>query len=213
MAKQYRITQIEYNQKMAFKYNGAFLYTVGVESDAKRKDFVFDNSKQFKVLQECAVGNIVELKIVKNGDFFNLAKEDDAIVLVSKEVKIESTPPTKSPEGPATGAVQTGSLSTIPAKEYTKYKEDPDKQAAIIRQNALTNATNLVIACGVPNVDNAIKHIIATAIQFAKFTSGEDMTEYLMEEDAPFEPAKVKRGPKAKEEKDTVYGPAGEFGE
>jgi hypothetical protein len=179
MAKQYVIKQIEYNQKMAGKYAGAFLYTVGTESDAKRKDFVFENSKQFKVLQECAVGNIVELKIVKNGDFFNLAKDDDSIVLVSKE--------TPEVETKATSPIPTVGMTT-PVKEYTKYKEDPDKRAAIIRQNALTNATNLVISyspCD-PVGDN-IKKIIAAAIQFAKFTSGEDMTEYLMEEEPPFE--------------------------
>jgi hypothetical protein len=207
MAKQYRITQIEYNQKMAGKYNGAFLYTVGVESDAKRKDFVFDNSKQFKVLQECAVGNIVELKIVKSGDFFNLAKDDDSIVLVSKEVKVEDTQSQVAVEDEKTEIVK-----GFATKSYSGYKEDPDKQAAIIRQNDLTNATNLVIACGVLNVDNAIKHIIATAIQFAKFTSGEDMTEYLLGEDTPFVPDKPKRGPKTKEVHE-LDRDKGEFGE
>ncbi len=153
MAKQYEVKSIEYNQKMANKYAGAFLHTVGVESGTKRKDFVFENSPQFKILQECAVGNIVELKIVKNGDFFNLAKDEDAIVLVSKESKKEE--PVQKVE--STGVIQTT------AKSYSGYKEDPDKQAAIIRQNALTNATNLIISQGgMPSIDSTIKYIIAT---------------------------------------------------
>jgi len=209
MAKQYAIKQIEYNQKMAGKYNGAFLHTVAVESEAKRRDFVFENSKQFKVLQECAVGNIVELKIVKNGDFFNLAKDDDAIVLISKEKSEEVTEkltPDKLQEIATT-------IASTPTKSYGGYKEDPDKQAAIIRQNALTNATNLVIAKDVNGIsEGMIKSILSVAIQFAKFTSGEDMTEYLLEEDVPFVPDKPKRGPKAKE---VAVEPdcGGEFGE
>lgn len=205
MAKQYKISKIEYNQKMSGKYNGAMLHTVAVESEAKRRDFVFENSKQFKVLQECATGDIVELKIVKNGDYFNLAKDDDAIVLVEKtkaEVQQETAPV----------------IEKVAVKPYSGYKEDPDKQAAIIRQNALTNATNLIVASSkIENTDNAIKYIIATAIQFAKYTSGEDMTEYLMEQEPPWEEEKPKaaRGRKLKGsiEAEIEENPHGEFGE
>jgi hypothetical protein len=156
----------------------------------------------------------VELNIVKNGDFFNLAKDDDAIILISKEKSVEETPSQIQNIG-------VGAKPDTPIKSYSGYKEDPDKQAAIIRQNALTNATNLVISTGVTNVDSAIKYIISVAIQFAKFTSGEDMTEYLLEESGPFEPkstevVKVKRGPKAKDKSvEEIYHEEthGEFGE
>ena len=209
MSKKYEITKIEYNQKMANKYAGAFLHTIAIESEAKRRDFVFENSKQFKVLQECAVGNIVELKIVKSGDFFNLAKEDDAILLVSKEKSVEDTPPQVQDIG-------VGAKPDTPIKSYSGYKEDPDKQAAIIRQNALTNATNLMIArwSGAGVVDAIVKDIIEVAIQFAKFTSGEDMTEYLAEEfmeTSALVPPPKKRISKA--EKETKEVPSGEFGE
>jgi hypothetical protein len=201
MPKQYKISKIEYNQKMAGKYNGAFLHTVGVETDKPRKDFVFENSNIFKVLQECAVGDTVELRIVKSGDFWNLAKDDDAIVLVERgSSKKEEAKPEVTQKAEY--------------KSYSGYKEDPDKQAAIIRQNALTNATNLIIANeAVGNIDKSIKLIITAAIQFAKFTSGEDMTEYLMEEPIaysdPTTKPEVKRGRKPKDEPESK----GEFGE
>ena len=68
------MTFIEHNAKMANKWDGSYLSTVS-ESGAKRKDFVFKNSKQFEVLKGLAKGDKVELKITKNGDYFNLAKE------------------------------------------------------------------------------------------------------------------------------------------
>ena len=168
MAKRYEIRNIEYNQKMSGKYDGSFLHTISVDGGAKRKDFVFKNSNQHKVLVECAVGDIVELKIVKNGDFFNLAKDDDAITLVEKGTAKE----------PSSGGTSSGGAgSGFAGKSFGK---DPEIQAAIIRQNGLTNATNLVVAMlekGMfPSKVTADILVIETtriAAEFAKFSSGE----------------------------------------
>jgi len=165
MAKQYEITFIEYNAKMAGKYDGAFLSTKSVEGGAKRKDFVFGNSKQFSVLKECTKGDIVELKITKNGDFYNLAKDEDAIKLISK----------------GGGSVQGDKPIVVTGKPaFSGGRDNSDVQSAIIRQNALTNSVNLVTAMLEKGMfpakvtsDILVMEVTKIATEFAKFSSGE----------------------------------------
>lgn len=186
MSKKYEITFIEYNAKMAGKYDGAFLSTKSVEGGAKRKDFVFGNSKQFGVLKECAKGDIVELKITKNGDFYNLAKDDDAIKLVSK----------------GGGQVDKPSVGAGATKAFSGGRDNPDVQSAIIRQNALTNSVNLVTAMLEKGMfpakvtsDILVMEVTKIATEFAKYSSGELGTSELLGAKEPKPKAKVKEEP------------------
>lgn len=197
MAKQYKISKIEYDCKMAGKYPGAFLHTISTEGGAKRKDFVFENSKQFGTLGKCSTGDIVELKITKNGDFFNLAKDDDAITIVSQG------------RGETSGGGE--DVSIIPKKAFEPYqsKNSPDIQAAIIRQNALTNATNLTVAMldkglfpAKVSGDILIMEITKIATAFAKYSSGEDV---LAEIAIPDKPKAGKSKPK-QDDDDSEFG-------
>lgn len=205
MAKQYVVKFIEYNQKMSGKYDGAYLSTEACESGTKRKDFVFANSPIFKVLQKCEKGTIVELKIVKNGDFFNLAKDDDAITIVEGATKKEST--------------DNQGVSIIPSgKTYGGERNNPDVQSAIIRQNGLTNAVNLVTAMLANGYFNPKETTITqfttiitqVANNFAKFSSGETVIEELIAEIEP--KAKAGRKPKPPQNGDRDDDDA-EFGE
>ena len=136
MAKLYTVTRVEHNAKgpgKNGKYDGSILSTVS-EGGNKRNDFVSKSREagdQGSVVAGLAVGDKVELKIEKSGDFFNLSRDKDAIKLVEKGDGKISTIPSSGGGGGAKPA-------------FGSYKEDPEKQAAIIRQNALTNATNLV---------------------------------------------------------------------
>jgi cytochrome c biogenesis protein ResB len=178
MAKQYSVKQIEFNQKMSGKYDGAYLHTISIEGGAKRKDFVFKNNEaQYKVLQELEVGNVVELKITKNGDYFNLSKDDDAIIKVEGAVAPKET------------------LKSEGKPPWVDHKKDPDVQSAIIRQNGLTNATHLVVAMLEKGMfpakitsDALILETTRIAGEFAKFSSGELVIEALVKEKSKGKP-------------------------
>ena len=172
MAKQYKVTFVELGVKMKDKFPGAYVSTMAVESGTKRKDFIFENSKQYETVKTLSKGDIIELKIVKKGDYFNLAQDDDAIKLIEKGGDSKE--------------------STIPSKtvsSYGTYKEDPAKQLAIIKQNALTNATSLVVAYlsagkfpAKISLDIIADNVLSIAEKLAKFPTGEYKEQKVIEE-------------------------------
>lgn len=192
MAKQYKVAKIEFNQKMAGKYDGAYLTSVGIESDKPRKDFVFQNSKQFNVLKDLVRGDIIELKITKNGDYYNLAKDDDAIKVVEKAGGTDT--------GFTSSLPQAAGQSTIQSKPAYSggFTKDPEVQNAIIRQNGLTNAVNLVTAMLEKGIFPAkvtsevlVMECTRIAAEFAKFSSGQSAIEELTKEEKPTKKVKA----------------------
>src|ERR1035437_645072 len=94
-------------------YQGTTLYTIS-EGGATRIDFIFKSREQGdigSIVESLSVGDKISLKIVKNGDYFNLSRDRDAIQLIEK----------------CTNTVVTDNIfskaSTIPTGSYGSYKE------------------------------------------------------------------------------------------
>ena len=171
----YTVSKLDHNTTgpgKAGKYPGSTIYWAS-DNGNKRIDFIFKSRKagdQGSVIAELAVGDRCDVKIVKSGDFYNVDRADDAIKLLEKgDGKVSTIP---SPASKSTGYSGGG------------YKEDPEKQAAIIRQNALTNATNLVVAMlnrdmfkKTASPDVLICEITRVATELVKYTSGATIAE------------------------------------
>jgi hypothetical protein len=131
------VVKIEFNIKMKDKFDGAYLHSQ-TSSGQKRKDFIFQKSDMFPVLRELSVGDEIDLKIVKEGEYWNL-----------KDIK-----PTGNKQAASTAPITSASATTkasssgsgwqprySDSEEYTKHKD-----LMIIKQSSLKTASDLVIA-------------------------------------------------------------------
>lgn len=127
------------------------------EKGQTKKQDIFTSAPYFKVVSGLAQGDIIDVKMVQNGQFWNIS-----------DIK-------------KTGSSGGASQSTIPSVTPSRppFVEDKEKQASIQRQNALTNATNLVSSMLAqemfkkttkPNI--LIDEIIKIASAFEDYTSG-----------------------------------------
>lgn len=142
-------------------------YTVSVlsyttEKGQTKKTDIFSNAAYFKTVRDLAQGDEIDVKMVQNGNFWN----------VSDIVKLASGGGGDVPKQP----------SSAPVPARAPFVEDKERQASIQRQNALTNATNLVsqmLALELfkkttkPNV--LVEEIIKIASAFEGYTSGRDV--------------------------------------
>ena len=139
-------------------------YTVSVlsyttEKGQTKKTDIFSNAAYFKTVRDLAQGDEINVKMVQNGNFWN----------VSDVVKLASGGGGDVPKQP----------SSAPTPARAPFVEDKERQASIQRQNALTNATNLVSSMLAqemfkkttkPNI--LIEEIIKIASSFEDYTSG-----------------------------------------
>lgn len=127
------VTQIEFNAKLKDKWDGCYLHTL-TEKGQKRKDFIFQKSDTFQVVKGLSHGDVVELKIEKNGEFYNLKG------VVPTGEKSATTPTTTTSSKPsASGSGYRERYQD--SKEYIQHKD-----LMIIRQTTMKASTDLVIA-------------------------------------------------------------------
>lgn len=129
------------------------------EKGQSKTESIFESASFAGVLKTLAPGDEIEATYVKNGEFFNLTD----VKLLNKGAGVAPAP-------------QAGA-----SKGYTAKVEDPEKQASIQRQNALTNATTLVTAMLSQEMFKKttkpailIQEIISIATAFEGYTSGRD---------------------------------------
>lgn len=166
MANKATVTFVQKDFNKTFKngksYTGTELSFI-TENGAKKKEFVFPNARYASVAASLVKGDIIEVTYEKSGDFFNLTN----VVFIEK-----GTAP-----APSTSTSGSGYKSGGTGGSYT---EAPEKQASIQRQNALTNATSLVVAALEQGVykkttspEIILTEVIRIATQFTAFNSGE----------------------------------------
>jgi hypothetical protein len=141
------------------------------EAGGKKTENCFSDCSFAAVLKDLAPGDKIEATYVKNGEYFNLTD----VKLLEKG---NGVAPTFGGSTPAAG-------SSKPAYGG----KDPEVQAAIIRQNALTNAVHFVTADGImallapkastPTVDFLTDLVVNTARKFEGYTSGRVAEEKL----------------------------------
>lgn len=161
------VGQIQFNVQKMSKANKPYNVTVlkyTTEAGMVKTENCFDSVPYASVLKTLSAGDEIDVTLVKNGEFYNLSD----LKLVKKS---------------------TGEASVIgatPAKYTPKYTEDSDRQSSIQRQNALTNATNLVSAMVANELFKKttkqsilVDEIIKIATQFEGYTSGRDKIEKL----------------------------------
>ncbi len=131
------VVKIEYNVKLKGMYDGCYFHTQ-TENGQKRKDFIFQKSDTFQVVKDLVAGDIVELKIEKKGDFYNLKD------VVATGDKAASTP-SVSPSTPQASKPSSGgggwAASYAQSEDYIKHKD-----LMIIRQSTMKAAADLVTA-------------------------------------------------------------------
>lgn len=129
------VVKIEFNVKLKGMYDGCYFHTQ-TENGQKRKDFIFQKSDTFQVVKDLVAGDIVELKIEKKGDFYNLKD-----VIPSGEKS--ATAPASVPSSPSksTGGGSGWTASYAQTEEYIKHKD-----LMIIRQSTMKAAVDLVTA-------------------------------------------------------------------
>lgn len=145
-------------------------YTVSVlsyttEKGQTKKTDIFSNATYFKTVRDLTQGDEIDVKMVQNGNYWNVSD----IVKLSSLAGSSSKQPSSAP---------------VPAR--APFVEDKERQASIQRQNALTNATNLVSQMlsselfkktTKPNV--LVEEIIKIASAFEGYTSGRDVPSKL----------------------------------
>lgn len=145
-------------------------YTVSVlsyttEKGQTKKTDIFSNATYFKTVRDLTQGDEIDVKMVQNGNYWN----------VSDIVKLSSLAGS-SPKQP----------SSAPVPARAPFVEDKERQASIQRQNALTNATNLVSQMLSSELFKKttkpyvlVEEIIKIASAFEGYTSGRDVPSKL----------------------------------
>lgn len=130
------VTQIEFNAKLKDKWDGCYLHTL-TEKGQKRKDFIFQKSDTFQVVKGLSHGDVVELKIEKNGEFYNLK---DVVPTGEKSATPQAAAASSGYSKPASSG---GGYKERyqDSKEYIQHKD-----LMIIRQTTMKASTDLVIA-------------------------------------------------------------------
>ena len=164
------VQEIKFNVQKESKSGKKYTVTqlkYTTEKGQVKTENCFSDVKFADVLKTLAAGDKIDAKYTKNGEFFNLVD----VTLVEKG---------------------SGVAPSVPTKSGSSYKEDPEKQAAIIRQNALTNAVNFVTADTVVatlkgdksklSADILADLVVAMARKFESYTAGDlDLAEAMTE--------------------------------
>jgi len=129
------VVKIEFNQKLKGMYDGCYFHTQTANGQ-KRKDFVFKKSDTFQVVKDLVAGDIVELKIEKKGDFYNLKD----VVPFGEKAAIAPASVPSSPSKPTSGG-SGWAASYAQTEDYVKHKD-----LMIIRQSTMKAAVDLVTA-------------------------------------------------------------------
>jgi len=192
MSKQATVTNVKFNFEKTFKNGKSFTGTelcFLMDSGSAKKEFLFSNVSYMDVVKNLAVGDIIDVTYVKKGEYFNL----DCIALISKGTGVSAGSPASSTGGSYAGKSSSGSYGG----------KDPEIQAAIIRQNALTNSVSFITKSleqglykKTTTIDLLKDEIFRIAKDFAAFSSGELQIKDLKadlssipkpEDDIPFE--------------------------
>jgi len=192
MSKQATVTNVKFNFEKTFKNGKSFTGTelcFLMDSGSAKKEFLFSNVNYMDVVKNLAVGDVIDVTYVKKGEYFNL----DNISLISKGTGVSAGSPTSS----------TGGSYASKSSGSSYGGKDPEIQAAIIRQNALTNSVSLITKSleqglykKTTTIDLLKDEIFRIAKDFAAFSSGELQIKDLKadlssipkpEDDIPFE--------------------------
>lgn len=193
MSKQATVTNVKFNFEKTFKNGKSFTGTelcFLMDSGSAKKEFLFSNVSYMDVVKNLAVGDVIDVTYVKKGEYFNL----DNISLISKGT---------GTVGSSSTAFSTGGSYTSKSSGGSYGGKDPEIQAAIIRQNALTNSVSLITKSleqglykKTTTIDLLKDEIFRIAKDFAAFSSGELQIKDLKadlssipkpEDDIPFE--------------------------
>lgn len=154
-----QITEINFNVMFKGKYKVTELFTL-TEKGQKRKDIIFNNSDIYPVVKTLKAGDTVDLKMKKNGDFWNV-------------VGIEKVEGVVAPS------------SNNSNNNYYKGNTT-EKDEAIARMSVLKTATDLVTTCleqglykKTTKPEILLDEIFKIADTMKQFVSGEDKTAAL----------------------------------
>lgn len=167
------ITKIEHNQSFTSKagkqIDCSILHWTS-EGGKASKDRILpfgDSEPDFKLLQTLAPSDKIEIKMKK--------LESGAWVTMSGTLKLVEK---------GNGEVPKPTFGVTSSQAKLEYKESPEKQASIQRQNALSNATNLISAMlgqemykKTTKVDLLVDEILKIADRMYGYTSGTTAVE------------------------------------
>lgn len=125
-----------------------------------KTEFIFGSSKFIELVRSLSEGDKIEAKYEQNGGYWNLVD----VTLLEK----------------SSGVSQSESSTSNAATSKASYgKEEPEKQASIQRQNALTNAVSIVKAAVEQGIykkstspELLIQETLRIAKEFTAFNSG-----------------------------------------
>ena len=167
------VSEVKFNVSKTSKNGKSYTVTQLTyfsESGGKKTENCFSDCEYADVLKSLAPGDKIEAKYTKNGEFFNLVD----VKLLEKGDGV----------APSFG---------LPPKQVAQSfgKNDPSIQAAIIRQNALTNAVTFVTSDTYwksavkdpktpPPADFLADVIVNMAKKFEHYTSGQEVVKNLL---------------------------------
>ena len=159
---------VQKESKAGKKYTVTQLVFV-TEAGQKKTESCFSDCEYKDVLKGLAPGDKIDAKYTKNGEYFNLV-----------DVKLVEKGTGEVPKFGGSGAAKSGGGS---------FQKDPETQAAIIRQNALTNAVHFMTSEAVVatlkgdksklSADVLADMTLNFARKFEGYTSGKDVTKSL----------------------------------
>jgi hypothetical protein len=169
------VSEVKFNVTKTSKKGADYTVTqlsFFTEAGGKKTENCFSDCAYAGVLKELAPGDKIEAVYVKNGEYFNLTD----VKLLEKGNGV----------APSFGG---GGTPSAGGGKPAYGGKDPEVQAAIIRQNALTNAVHFVTSDGViailapkskiPEVDFLADLVLSIARKFEGYTSGRVAEEKL----------------------------------
>jgi hypothetical protein len=171
------VSEIKFNVTKTSKKGAEYTVTqlsFFTEAGGKKTESCFSDCAYAEVLKGLAPGDKIEATYVKNGEYFNLT-----------DVKL-----LEKGDGVAPSFGGAGKASSTAGAKAAYGGKDPEVQAAIIRQNALTNAVHFVTSAPVsaslvvkgsasPSTDFLADLVINIAHKFEGYTSGRVAEEKL----------------------------------
>ena len=132
------VVKVVFGVKMKDKWDGAELHSQTANGQ-KRKDFIFKKAEQYQVLTKLEAGDEVELKLEKNGQYYNLK---DIIPTGGKSAGASSGGGSSSTPAAGAGKAAGGWVPRFSDTEAYITKRD----TSIIRQCSLKAAVDIVAA-------------------------------------------------------------------
>lgn len=172
------VQKIVFGVKMKDKWDGAELHSLTANGQ-KRNDFVFKRSEMYPVLEKLEVGSEVDLKLEKNGQYYNLK---DIIPTGNKSGGNASSTPASS-GGATSGGKQAGGW--VPrfsdTEEYVNKRD-----SSIMRQVATKAAVETVtamLAAGMlkksATADFVVEEVIRISNKLENHIAGNDAMDAL----------------------------------